>query len=69
MPTSTNHDSTPKVNIFVKTKKVQKCKIKHNLFSHTYGVPKRGEGGVLDLGKIPTFSRFFLGDVPQLGRT
>ena len=26
--------------------------------------PNRGEGGVPDLGKIPTFSRFFLDNVP-----
>ena len=32
------------------------------------GFPNRGEGvgGVPDLGKIPTFSRFFLADVPGL---
>ena len=28
--------------------------------------PNRGEGGVPDLGKIPTFSRFFLANVPYL---
>jgi len=48
----------------VKTKNVPnvlKCKINLNFFSHNYGVPKRGGGGVPHLGKIPTFSRFFWG--------
>ena len=30
--------------------------------------PNRGEGGVPDLGKIPTFSRFFFGQRPLLER-
>ena len=69
MPTSTNHNSTPKVNIFVKTKKVQKCKIKHNLFSHKHGVPKRGGGGRggLRLGKNShIFPFLFFGNVPKV---
>ena len=61
LPTSTNHNSTPKVNIFVKTKKVQKCKIKHNLFSQTWG----SQTGGPRLGKnshiFPFFFFFFLG--------
>ena len=46
--------------------KVLKCKINHLnqqtiFFLHKHGVPKLGGGGVvLDLGKIPTFSLFFL---------
>ena len=57
VPTSTNHNTTQKVNIFVKTKNVPnvlKCKINHNFFSHKHGVPKQGGGG-----KIPTFSCYF----------
>ena len=63
VPTSTNHNTTQKVNIFVKTKNVPnvlKCKINQNLFSQTWGSQTRGRG-VPDLGKIPTF---FLADVP-----
>ena len=64
VPTSTNHNTTQKVNIFVKTKNVPnvlKCKINHNFFFLTnMGFPNRGGGGgVPHLGKIPTFSRFF----------
>ena len=33
-------------------------------FSHKHFIPKQG-GGVPDLGKIPTFSRFFFGDFPK----
>ena len=67
IPTFSNHETTQKVNIFMKTKnvpKVLKCKINH-FFSHKHGVPKLG-GGVPYLGKIPTFSHFFLlpADVP-----
>ena len=37
----------------------------HIFFSLTnMGFPKWGEGEAGDLGKIPTFSRFFLADVP-----
>ena len=47
VPTSTNHYTTQKVNIFEKTKNVPnvlKCKINHNFF-HKHGVPKQGGGG------------------------
>ena len=39
----------------------------HNFFSLTnMSFPNRGEGGVPYLGKIPTFSRFFFGNVPKV---
>ena len=48
-------------------KKVLKCKINHDFFSQTnVSFPNRGEGGGPELGKIPTFSRFFFGDVPYV---
>ena len=51
------------MNIFVKTKnvpKVLKCKINLNFFLLTnMSFSNRGGGGP-DLGKNPTFSRFFL---------
>ena len=57
------------MNIFVKTKNVPnvlKCKINHNFFSQTWGSQTGGRGGgAPDLGKIPTFSRFFFGNVPK----
>ena len=49
VPTSTNHNTTQKVYIFVKTKNVPyvlKCKINHNFFSLKNMVfPNRGKGG------------------------
>ena len=59
VPTSTNHNTTQKVNIFVKTKNVPnvlKCKINHNFFS-TKGFQKGR--GVRHLGKISKKYRFF----------
>ena len=52
VPTSTNHYTTQKVNIFVKTKNVPnvlKCKMNHIFFSSKTHF------------KIPTFSCFFWG--------
>ena len=66
VPTFTNHNTTQKVNIFVKTKNVPyvlKCKINHNFFLTNMGFPNRGRGS-------PTWEKFshfpvFLGDVPH----
>ena len=70
IPTSTNHNTTQKVNIFVKTKNVPnvlKCKI--NLFFFTnMGFPNGGEGGggPPPWEKFPHFPVFFFffADVP-----
>ena len=54
VPTSTNHNTTQKVNIFVKTKnvpKVLKCKINHNFFSQTWRSQTGGRGS-------PTWEKF-----------
>ena len=62
VPTSTNHNTTQKVNIFVKTKNVPnvlKCKINHIFFSHKHGFPNRGEGGSSTWEKFPHFPVFF----------
>ena len=65
IPTSTNHNTTTKVNIFVKNKnvpKVLKCKINHYFFSLTnMGFPNWGEGwGSLTWEKFPHFPGFSL---------
>ena len=70
IPTFSNHETTQKVNIFIKTKnvpKVLKCKMNHKLFFFTnMGFPNWGEGGVPDLGTFPTFSCFFcVANVPK----
>ena len=53
----------PTINV----SKVLKCKIDHIFSPQKHDSPKRGEGGA-DLGKIPTFSRFFFfANVPYEG--
>ena len=51
-------------------KKVLKCKINHIFVLKKHVIPKQGGGGVPNLGKIPTFSRFFFsGNVPESSLT
>ena len=64
IPTFSNHETTQKVNIFIKTKnvpKVLKCKMNHKLFFFTnMGFPNWGEeGGSPTWEKFPLFPGFF----------
>ena len=63
IPTFSNHETTQKVNIFIKTKnvpKVLKCKMNHKLFFFTnMGFPNGGEGSPT-WEKFPHFPVFFL---------
>ena len=50
-----NMGDPPTINV----PEVLKCKINHFFSSHKHDIPKQRGGGVPELGKIPTFSRFF----------